>query len=98
MSRLLIIDKLLKEYKLWTLHLKKSARNIENTLLQQDESDAIEEKIISIVISTIFTTIIGTFLNLFIKSSLLIWTIFKNVLFTRIISSVVISIWCSKKF
>jgi len=40
--------------------------------LQQDESDAIEEKIISIVISTIFTTIIGTFLNLFIYTNIFV--------------------------
>jgi len=62
-----LLDKLLKDYKLWTLKLKVANTNIENTILQNDESDALEEKIVSVGISFIFMWIVGGIIGLFIS-------------------------------
>ena len=64
MSQILLLDKLLKEYKLWTIRLKTSASSIENTLLQTSSSDSIEEKFISIGISSIIVYVVNGILGL----------------------------------
>ena len=65
MSQLLLIDKLLKDYKIWTIKLNSITNKIENIILQKDQSDLIEEKIISIGISSAFMWIIGGIIGLF---------------------------------
>jgi len=66
MASLTKIDKLLKDYKLWTIRLNSNVKNIKNTILQNDKSDALEEKILSIGISSIFMWIVGGIIGLFI--------------------------------
>ena len=65
MSKINLLDKLLSQYKLWTIKLRNASQNIENNILQKDSSSKVEEKIISIGISSILvyigTTIIGLF-------------------------------------
>ena len=65
MSKILILGKLLAQYKIWTLKLRNASQNIENNILQKDSSSKIEEKIISIGISSILvyigTAIVGLF-------------------------------------
>ena len=66
MASLIKIDKLLKDYKLWTIKLNSNVKNIRNTILQNDKSDALEEKILSIGITSIFMWIVGGIIGLFI--------------------------------
>ena len=65
MSKITLLDKLLSQYKLWTIKLRNASQNIENNILQKDSSNKLEEKIISIGISSILvymgTAVIGLF-------------------------------------
>ena len=63
--RLDIINKLLKEYQIWTIKLKHSTKKIQDTVLQQDTTDALEEKIISIGISSVVVYIVTGVIGLF---------------------------------
>lgn len=65
MSRILILDKLLSKYKLWTLKLRNASQNIENNILQKDSSSQLEEKIASIGISSIIVYIGSAIVGLF---------------------------------
>lgn len=65
MSKISLLDKLLSQYKLWTVKLRNASQNIENNILQNDSSSKIEEKVISIGISSILvyigTAVVGLF-------------------------------------
>jgi len=65
MSKINLLDKLLSQYKLWTIKLRNASQNIENNILQKDSSSKLEEKIISIGISSILvyigTAVVGLF-------------------------------------
>ena len=65
MSKITILDKLLSQYKLWTIKLRNASQNIENNILQKDSSSKLEEKIISIGISSILVYIGSTVVGLF---------------------------------
>jgi len=67
-----LINQLLKEYKLWTLKLNSSTKRIENTILQKDTTNALEEKVMSIGISYIFMWIVSSIIGLFIPSAFII--------------------------
>jgi Mg2+ and Co2+ transporter CorA len=66
MAHLQLIDKLIKSYKLWTIKLNNRVKQIENTILQNDQSDAFEEKIVSIGISYVFMWIFNGIIGLFV--------------------------------
>lgn len=59
MSKIQLLGKLLGQYKLWTLKLISSSKDIENNILQKGSGKDIEEKIMSIGIASI-TVYIGT--------------------------------------
>jgi len=65
MHQIDLINKLLSQYKLWTIKLCSAGVNIENNILQKDESDPIEQKVLSIGIASLFvwigTGLIGLF-------------------------------------
>jgi len=65
MSKISLLDKLLSQYKLWTIKLRNASQNIENNILQNDSSSKLEEKVISIGISSILvyigTAVVGLF-------------------------------------
>jgi len=65
MSKILLLDKLLSQYKLWTVKLKNASLNIENNILQKDSSSKLEEKIISLGISSILVYIGSSIVGLF---------------------------------
>ena len=65
MSKILILDKLLSQYKLWTIKLRNASQNIENNILQKDSSGKLEEKIISIGVSSIIVYIGSAIVGLF---------------------------------
>lgn len=60
-----LINKLLSQYKLWTIKLHSAGVNIENNILQKDDSDPIEQKILSIGIASIFVWIVTGVVGLF---------------------------------
>lgn len=47
MSKIQLLDKLLMQYKKWTLRLKNSNTDIENNILQKDSADKLQEKLVS---------------------------------------------------
>lgn len=65
MSKIALLDRLLKDYKKWTLKLKSASQNIEDNILQKDSSSKLEEKIVSIFISSMLvyfaTGVVGLF-------------------------------------
>ena len=65
MYKINILNILIKEYKIWTIKLNSSTKKIENTILQTDMTNALEEKIISIGLSSILvyvgTSVLGFF-------------------------------------
>jgi len=65
MSQIALLDKLLTQYKVWTLKLISSSKDIENNILQKGSGKNIEEKIVSIVISSVFVYIVTGILSLF---------------------------------
>jgi hypothetical protein len=65
MSKIHLLDNLLKQYKQWTLNLKNASDDIENNLLQKDSSNKIEEKLASIGISMVFVYIVTAIIGLF---------------------------------
>jgi hypothetical protein len=65
MYQITLINKLLLEYKKWTIKLKNSSIAIENNILQKDSSDELEEKIMSIGISSILVWIATSIAGLF---------------------------------
>jgi len=72
MYQINLINKLLKEYKIWTLKLNNSNKKIENTILQKDTTSALEEKVMSIGISYIFMWIVGGIIGLFVPAGFII--------------------------
>lgn len=60
-----LINKLLSQYKLWTIKLKSASKAIENNILQKDDSDPMEQKIMSIGISMLFVWIVTSIIGLF---------------------------------
>jgi len=75
MSKIHILDKLLSQYKLWTIKLRNASQNIEDNILQKDSSNKLQEKIMSIGISTILVSIITGIIGLFGIALGGIWTI-----------------------
>lgn len=65
MSQITLLDKLLTRYKVWTLKFDRANKNIKNTILQDDTSSIVEEKIISVVISSVLVYIGISILGLF---------------------------------
>ncbi|WP_121628757.1 hypothetical protein [Poseidonibacter antarcticus] len=65
MSQILLLDKLLDEYKLWTLKLISSSKDIKNNILQTGSGKNVEEKIASIIIASIFVYIFTGLLSFF---------------------------------
>lgn len=65
MSKIVLLDKLIIRYKVWTIKLQTSSKNIKSNILQDDTSSIIEEKIISIAISSIMVYIGLGVLHLF---------------------------------
>lgn len=65
MYQLELINKLLSQYKLFTVKLKSSSTNIKNNILQNDQSTKIEEKIMSIGLSIVFVYIVTGIVGLF---------------------------------
>jgi ABC-type multidrug transport system fused ATPase/permease subunit len=69
MAHLKQIDILIKEYKIWTIKLNNSVKNIENTILQNDQSDAVTEKIVSIIGSLIVMFIVSGIIGLIVEDN-----------------------------
>jgi hypothetical protein len=65
MSKILLLDKLVKQYKLWTIKHSKIIEEFHDNILQTDQSRAIEEKVMSIAISSIIVWILTAILSLF---------------------------------
>jgi hypothetical protein len=65
MSKINLLSKLLTQYKLWNLTLQNATNAIENNILQNDVSDKVVEKIVSIGISTIFVYLLSGLIGLF---------------------------------
>lgn len=65
MSQITLLDKLLTQYKIWTLKLISSSKDIENNILQKGSGKNIEEKIVSIVVASVFVYIVTGVLSLF---------------------------------
>lgn len=65
MSKIALLDSLLKEYRKWTLRLKTASQNIEENILQKDSSAVLEEKVASIVISSVLVYIVVGIVGLF---------------------------------
>ncbi len=65
MYKLNLINKLLFQYKLWTLKLRSARVSIENNILQTDDSNLFEEKVASIVMSSLFVWIVTGIVGLF---------------------------------
>ena len=75
MSKIHLLDKLLSQYKLWTIKLKNASKNIENNILQKDSSSKFEEKIISIGISSILVYIGSAVVGLFGVATGGVWVV-----------------------
>lgn len=65
MAKIELLDRLFKEYRIWTLKLKTASQNIEENILQKDTSAKLEEKVISIVISSVLVYIVIGIIGLF---------------------------------
>jgi len=65
MHQIDLINKLLSQYKLWTIKLCSAGINIENNILQKDESNPIEQKFFSIGIASLFVWIATGIIGLF---------------------------------
>jgi len=65
MSKIVLLDKLLSQYKLWTIKLRNASLNIENNILQKDSTSKLEEKIISIGVSSILVYMGSALVGLF---------------------------------
>lgn len=65
MSKIILLDRLLKEYRIWTLKLKSASHNIEENILQKDTNAQLEEKVVSIVISSVLVYIVIGIVGLF---------------------------------
>lgn len=65
MSKIILLDELFKQYKLWTLKLRTASQNIEDNILQKDSSFKVEEKVISIAISSVMVYIGSAIIGLF---------------------------------
>ncbi|MBD3842169.1 MAG: hypothetical protein IE909_09835 [Campylobacterales bacterium] len=59
-----LINRLLSQYKIWTMKLKSAGKSIENNILQKDDSDPLEQKIMSIGISMVFVWIVTSIIGL----------------------------------
>jgi len=58
-----LINRLLSQYKIWTMKLKSAGKSIENNILQKDDSDPVEQKIMSIGISMLFVWIVTSIIG-----------------------------------
>lgn len=65
MYQISLINKLLSQYKLWTLKLYNASMSIENNILQKDDSDLLEQKFLSIGIASLFVWIVTGIVGLF---------------------------------
>lgn len=65
MSQILLLDKLLGEYKLWTLKLISTSKDIEQNILQKGSGKVIEEKVASIIIASVLVYLVTGVLSLF---------------------------------
>ena len=65
MSKIVLLDSLLSQYKVWTLKLTNASKGIENNILQKDPSNKLEEKIVSIGLSSILVYIGSAVVGLF---------------------------------
>jgi hypothetical protein len=65
MSKITLLDSLLKEYRKWTLKLRSASQSIEENILQKDSSAMLEEKVVSIVISSVLVYIVVGIVGLF---------------------------------
>ena len=65
MSKIVLLDTLLKDYRVWTLSLKNITQDIEDNILQKDSSKVIQEKMISIGISSVLVYIVTGVFGLF---------------------------------
>jgi hypothetical protein len=65
MSKIVLLDSLLSQYKVWTLKLTNASKGIENNILQKDPSNKLEEKIVSIGLSSILVYIGSAVVALF---------------------------------
>lgn len=65
MSQILLLDKLLGQYKLWTLKLISTSKDIEQNILQKGSGKNIEEKITSIIIASVLVYLITGVLSFF---------------------------------
>lgn len=64
MSQILLLDKLLGQYKLWTVKLISTTKDIENNILQKGSGKNIEEKVASIIIASVLVYIVTGVLSL----------------------------------
>jgi len=65
MYQLDLINRLLSQYKIWTVKLKNARVSIENNILQTDNTNLLEQKIMSITISSLFVWIVTAIVGLF---------------------------------
>lgn len=65
MSKIILLDSLIKEYRKWTLKLKSASQRIEDNILQNDAHANIEEKVISIAISSAIVYVLIAIVGLF---------------------------------
>lgn len=65
MSRIHLLDKLLTQYKVWSLKYKNCCSAIKSNILQEDQSTVLEEKFVSIAISSVLVYIGVSILSFF---------------------------------
>jgi len=65
MPKIELLNRLVKEYKVWTLKLKSSTTNIEHNILQKGSGNNIEEKVMSIGIAFVAMFIVTGLFSLF---------------------------------
>ena len=70
MPKITKLENLYREYKLWTVHLKKTTQNIEDTILQKSSPNKIEERLVSIAISLVFMFIVTNILGFFLGAAM----------------------------
>jgi len=73
-----LINRLLKSYKRWTLQLNVATINIKNNILQTDEGDKVQQKIVSIIISAVLIFIIS---SIFEAAGVVITTVLSIIFF-----------------
>lgn len=65
MAKIELLERLFKEYRIWTIKLGSATRSIEDNILQKQSGSKIEEKITSVAISWVLVFMVSSIFSLF---------------------------------